>query len=107
MFVLSTFRNYDLQKISTNTEIICSNGTNKTNMKSNYKPSGIVVLLFATLERNHEHNKTLSPWNLELYSNLMTCKPNIIKKNQNTSNHVNSKGVITSFGNKGLYGKSS
>ena len=93
-YVLITTTMKDIQKIFTNTEVICSNGTNNTNMKSNYKPSGIVVLLFATLEKNHQHNKTSSPWNFELYSNLKNCKPNIIKKNQQTSNHFKSKGFI-------------
>ena len=106
-YVLITTTMKDIQKIFTNIDVICSNGTNNSNMKSNYKPSGIVVLLFATLDNSHQHYKTSSPWNVDMYSKLKNCKPNIIKKNQQTSTHFKSKGFIASFGNKGLFGKSS
>ena len=93
-YVLITTTMKDINKINTNIDVICSNGTNNSNMKSNYKPSGIVVLLFATLDNSHRHNQTSSPWNFELYSNLKNCKPNIIKKINRLVTILNQKDLL-------------
>ena len=54
--------------------------TNNSNMKSNYKPSGIVVLLFATLDNSHQHNKTSSPWNFDMYSKYVDVLDSCLSK---------------------------
>ena len=64
----------------------------------NTKPSGVIVLLASTLKPMSRSNKC---WNLQDYSRLKKCKPNILK----SLNHHKSSGYYASFGNKGSFDK--
>lgn len=64
----------------------------------NTAPSGVVVLMACTVKAIPKSNRN---WNLEDYSRLKKCKPNILT----SSNHHNSSGFYASFGNKGSFEK--
>ena len=93
----------EIKKINTNYEIVNSNGSNdSTNRHSVSTESGIIVLCFAQLHQKPSY--VYSPWTDQLQHSLKNSKPNIINS---SNNHFDSRGYIASFGNKGLFGKSS
>lgn len=93
----------EIKKINTNYEIVNSNGSNvSTNRHRVNIESGIIVLCFAKLHQKPSY--AYSPWTDQLQHSLKKSKPNIINS---SNNHFDSSGFIASFGNKGLFGKSS